>query len=58
MGDTTSPQGFSMENKWRMMQQLQEDNNNFKNAFEQLQLTSSSIVFSIALKVFYNSLWQ
>jgi len=33
-----------MEDLQRMMQQVQEENNNFKNVFERLQLASNSVV--------------
>jgi len=34
MGDTNFSQGLSMEELWRIIQQLQEEKNNFQNAFE------------------------
>jgi len=36
MGDINFSQGLLMEELWRIMQQLQEENNNFLNTFEQL----------------------
>jgi len=44
MGDTNFSQGLLMEELWRVIQQLQEENNNFRNAFERLQVALNLII--------------
>ena len=41
MGDTSFDQGISVNDMWSALQQLQEENNNLRHAFEQLQASTS-----------------
>ena len=41
MGDTSFDQGISVNDMWNALQQLQEENNNLRHAFEQLQALTS-----------------
>ena len=38
MGDVQFDQNMAMENMWRALQILQQENNNIRQAFEQLQV--------------------
>lgn len=41
MGDTSFDQGVAVNDMWSALQQLQEENNNLRHAFEQLQASTS-----------------
>ena len=38
MGDVQCDQNIAMEDMWRVLQVLQQENNNMRQAFEQLQV--------------------